>query len=261
MSVVRLIIGFVAGWLSLVPTIALASPGDLLSLFVDSNKRPSDLYLLVSDQAPSVCQPILKSLNAAYEIGEANIDRNPRISVDSDLLLKSDLEVPWKRKLVHEPDAESFETSSLDVAQVQLQGRPLTLTRHIAKKRVAELGASLANDTLWMSVNPLPATLDRGPSPQELARVHAAQIAVDVNDVKSIDAVPNLAVSALRRGPPPPLMLLNVISLKQELYILAIDGVQAEIAAPRSNEGTIDLYVLRLLSEKDLRAVCHFRAS
>jgi hypothetical protein len=57
-----------------------------------------------------------------------------------------------------------------------------------------------------------------------------------------------------RRASALPLTLLNVI-------VLAVDGIQAEIAAPRSVDGTIDLYVLKLLSENNIRAVCHFRSS
>jgi hypothetical protein len=42
---------------------------------------------------------------------------------------------------------------------------------------------------------------------------------------------------------------LNVNSIKNNLYVLAVDGIQAEIAASRSVDGTIGLYALKLLSE------------
>ena len=54
---------------------------------------------------------------------------------------------------------------------------------------------------------------------------------------------------------------MNVITVSDRLYLLAVDGIEAEVSAPKSNDGTIDLYVLRLLSESDIRAVCRFRSS
>ena len=93
-----------------------------------------------------------------------------------------------------------------------------------------------------------------------MARIPGVEIFVNVSNEPRIDKRQNLAVSkGWRRSAEP--LLLNVVSLKDKLYLLAIDAIQAEIAAPRSNDGTIDLFVLQLVSPSDIRATCHFRSN
>jgi hypothetical protein len=81
-----------------------------------------------------------------------------------------------------------------------------------------------------------------------------------VSDVLHIDMRPNLAVSKERRKPPEP-VLLNVVLVKDNLYLLVVDAIEAEIAAPRSNSGTVGLFVLKLVSPRDIRAVCLLRST
>ena len=124
---------------------------------------------------------------------------------------------------------------------------------------MTEIGAPI--NRLWISTAPLPSfPSDRALTAEDMARIKGAEILVDVGELSNIEASPNLAVRGKRRALALPLTLLNVISIENNLYVLAVDGIQAEIAAPRSVDGTIGLYVLKLLSENNIRAVCHFRS-
>jgi hypothetical protein len=44
--------------------------------------------------------------------------------------------------------------------------------------------------------------------------------------------------------------------VRGRLFLLAIDAVQAEIAAPRSIKGNVDVLVLEIRSDINIRAVC-----
>jgi hypothetical protein len=64
-------------------------------------------------------------------------------------------------------------------------------------------------------------------------------VTIDVTDVANMGKRPHLVTSKERS---PLSTLLNVVSVKGDLYLLAVDAVQAEIVAPRSVLGAIDLY-------------------
>jgi hypothetical protein len=51
-------------------------------------------------------------------------------------------------------------------------------------------------------------------------------------------------------------LLLNLASVKGRLFLLVIDAVQAEIAAPRATDGMVDLFVLEILSDRNIRPIC-----
>jgi hypothetical protein len=248
------------GWFAVTLGNSACAESKYLDAFAGGH-RPLGFYSIVSETDPSACQAVLLSLNKEYRISDDKLDENPRVSVESDLLLGSDLQVPWTRKLVPQPHAESYGTSSLDFAQVALGGRKFSLFRRGLGQFVAEIGATLTINKLWISAALLPSSsLDRTITREEMARIHGAEILVDVTNVRDIYGHPNLAVGKKRRRMAQP-ALLNVVSVKGNLYLLAVDGIQAEIAAPRSKDGTIDLYVLQLRSESDIRAFCHFRSN
>ena len=69
-------------------------------------KRPANFYTSVAQLDPAVCRQILVSLNGEFSIEDKDYDANPRVSVDTDLLLTSTLQLPWTRKLVWELEFE-----------------------------------------------------------------------------------------------------------------------------------------------------------
>jgi hypothetical protein len=227
-----------------------------------SNVRPPNFYVIASEADTSVCRPLLLSLNKEYRIRDDQLEGNPRVSVVSDILLGSDLQVPWTRKLVQQTDAKFYKTSNLDVAQVTLEGRTVSLFRRGLEKFSSELGATLSINRLWMSATALPSfPSDRSLTLKDVTRIQGAEMLVSLAGVRDVEGGANLAARPHGRSLAPPLTLLNVITVSDRLYLLAVDGIEAEVSAPKSNDGTIDLYVLRLLSESDIRAVCRFRSS
>lgn len=215
--------------------------------------RPADFYAIHSETDHSVCGSILISLNKEYRIDPTKLDHVPRVSLPSDSLLSSDIQVPWTRKLVQQPDGENFKLTSLDVAQVRWKGRGVSLFRRTVEKSFPETNA-LAIDRVWMAEGTLPPlTLERTLTADAADRlIKGKEILADVTDIRNIGNGRNLAKSTNLTEP----MLLNFAFVKGRLFLLAVDAVQAEIAAPRSNDGMVDLYVLEVLSDSNLRAVC-----
>jgi hypothetical protein len=95
-------------------------------------------------------------------------------------------------------------------------------------------------------------------TPVSWNRSSRKEISIDVTDVVNMGKRPHLVTSKERS---PLSTLLNVVSVKGDLYLLAVDAVQAEIVAPRSVLGAIDHYVVRLTSTKNIRAVCHLHST
>jgi hypothetical protein len=56
-----------------------------------------------------------------------------------------------------------------------------------------------------------------------MARIKGAEILVDGGELPNIEASPNLAVRGNRRASALPLTLLNVISIKNNFYVLAVE--------------------------------------
>ena len=229
-------------------------------LFLEASgdvRRPSDVYVIESEMDRSVCQPVLASLNKEYRIGDDKLDENPRVSLESDSLLESGLQVPWTRKPVQQPAAQIYKTSSLDVARINSGGRTINLFRRGLEKFLIETGALTIN-RLWMSTGALPSFPSELLTAKDLARIKGAETLVDIADVARIDGRTNLAARRARQAAP---TLLNVVVVNGNLYLLAVDAIQSEIAAPKGLSGTIDLYVLRIFSGRDIRAVCRFRST
>jgi hypothetical protein len=219
-------------------------------------RRVADFYAAISEADPSICEPILASLNKEYRVSGKKLSEDSRVSWTSDSLLQSDLQVPWKRELVDQPDAQSYKTTTLDVAQAHLGNRKITLLRRGIEKFSVEKGA-LSIDRLWTSTGPAPAFSSERVTAKALARmVSGAEIQVDVAE----PARPKASVTSGNRAVFPG-TLLNVVSVKDSLYVLAVDAAQAEIFAPRSVSGAIDLFVLQLLPTNKLRTVCKLRST
>jgi hypothetical protein len=218
--------------------------------------RPIDSYAIHFEKDHSVCGLIVASLNKEYRIDPNRLDDIPRVSLPSDSYLGADIQVPWRRKLVEQPDGANFKITSLDVAQVTWKGHALSLFRRTLEKTLPETGA-LAINRIWMSDGALPTfTSERTLAAGDVDRlVKGAEILVNVDDVLDIRKARNLALSGEGRRLAKPL-LLNLASVKGRLFLLVIDAVQAEIAAPRATDGMVDLFVLEILSDRNIRPIC-----
>jgi hypothetical protein len=218
--------------------------------------RPVDSYAIHFEKDHSLCSLIVASLNKEYRIDPNKLDDIPRVSLPSDSYLGADIQVPWTRKLVEQPDGTNFKITSLDVAQVTWKGHALSLFRRTVEKSLPETGA-LAINRIWMSDGALPTLAsERTLAVGDVDRlVKGTEILVNVDDVLDIRKVRNLALSGEGRSLAKPL-LLNIASVKERLFLLVIDAIQAEIAAPRATDGMIDLFVLEILSDHNIRAVC-----
>jgi len=154
---------------------------------------------------------------------------------------------------VDQPDAQSYKMTSLDIAEIKSGGRSVTLFRRGLENFSIEKGA-LGVDRLWLSETVAPSVGS--------ARLTTADVAHAVKGKEiQIDA-PSGERPKVSVVPPDqaawPGTLLNVVSVKNGLYVLAVDAAQAEIYAPRSASGSVDLYVLRI---PRFRTVCHLRST
>jgi len=216
--------------------------------------RPADSYAIHFEADHSVCGPIAASLNKEYRIDPNKLDDIPRVSLPSDSYLGADIQVPWARKLVQQPDGANFKITSLDVAQVTWKGNALSLFRRTVEKSLPETGA-LAINRIWISegMPPPPLTSDHTLAATDADRlIKGTEILVDVTNQRNIRGRKNLAAGQDLTEP----LLINVASVKGRLLPLVIDAVQAEVAAPRATNPMIDVFVLEILSDHNIRAVC-----
>ncbi|GLH77085.1 hypothetical protein SSBR45G_19930 [Bradyrhizobium sp. SSBR45G] len=236
-----------------------AQGGTKLIEAYSANDRPPDFYSVVSAHDTPACESILASLNKEYRIKDETLDTNPRASVEADLLLSSDIQIPWERKLVQQPDGGGDDLTSLDFAQVHLGSRTLSMIRRGFTKFVPEVGARLEISRLWLSsALRLSLPSDRPLAVDEVPLAGASEAQLDAKVLKSMDDGPDIL---LKFGEAPAgSNLFNVVSVRGDLYLLVVDAIQAGTAVQRTLEGVVDLFVLRLASEDQVRTVCHFRS-
>jgi len=215
--------------------------------------RPADFYAIRSESDHSVCGPVLASLNKEYRIDTEKAHDFPRALLEPDSFLSSELDVTWTRKPVQQPDAQSYKITGLDVARVTWKGRTVSLFRRTLEKFSVETGALIVN-RLWLSSTAPPSlNSDRTLSADDVDRLaKGTEIAVNVTGMRNIREHKNLAARQDLTEP----LLINVASMKGRLFLLVIDAIQAEIAAPRATDGMVDLFVLEIISDHNIRAVC-----
>jgi hypothetical protein len=222
--------------------------------------RPADSYAIHFETDHSVCGPITASLNKEYRIDPNKLDDIPRVSLPTDSHLSADIQIPWTRKFVEQPDGVNFKITSLDVAQITSadlvqRWNFVTVFRRTVEKSFPGVGA-LSINRIWISGGILPSSIsDHTLTAHDVdRRRNGAEILVDITNQRDILEGKNLAVLQNLTEPLP--LLLNVVSVKGRLFLLVVDAVQAEFSAPRAPEGTVDLFVLEILSEVNIRAVC-----
>jgi hypothetical protein len=243
-----------------VGTISFVHAGERLEALDVTGKRPAGLYRSVSQLNPTVCQAVLDSLNKEFSISDDRLEAYPRVAAASDLLLMSDLQLPWSRRLVRQPNAESYKIGSIDFSSVELDRQRVILYRRSFEISGPAIG-DLPVNSLTISRARLPATsADQPIDPRVLKRVGGQQIFINDQEFETSNRPTKTAASRNRQseqsraGP----YLLNVVAFGDALYVLAIDAVEAGIAAPRAADGSVNLYVLQLHSATNLQLVCHF---
>jgi hypothetical protein len=220
--------------------------------------RSANSYAIHSQTDHSVCGPIAGSLNKEYRIDPNKVDDIPRVSITSDAYLSADIQVPWARKLVEQPDGANFKITSLDLAQVMWRGRIVSLFRRTIERPWPETGA-LAVNQVWISNSALSGLPAESTITSDNARhlVKGRELLVDFDNLHNAGKDRNLALSDRNKAAAYPL-LLNVVSVNGRLFLLVLDAVQSEVAAPKSDDGfgTVDVFVLEIFSDTKIRTVC-----
>jgi len=223
--------------------------------------RPANSYAIHFETDHSICGTIATSLNKEYRIDPNKLDDIPRVNLPSDSYLGADIQVPWRRKFVEQPDGPNFKVTSLDVARIANPDLAqkfnfVTIFRRTVETSLPEVGA-LSINRIWISSGiDLPRSIsDHTLTAQNVDRLgKGAEILVDITNKRNIREGKNLAVLQNLTEPLP--ILLNVALVKGRLLLFVVDAVQAEIAAPRAADGMVDVFVLEILSEVNIRAVC-----
>lgn len=98
---------------------------------LQAGHRPANLYSVLFQSDRSICGPIVMSLNRPLDM--TNFDDHPDLA--SDLLLGSDLQVPWQRKLT--PLWTSLDYAQIDIAN---DGRSMAVYRrgHLVNEKRSE---------------------------------------------------------------------------------------------------------------------------
>jgi hypothetical protein len=150
---------------------------------------------------------------------------------------------------------------ALNLARVKIAGRALTIFRRDVVADNERWDATLAFSRLWIS-NRSPPTFpsDRELTQEDLQLVSGSEILLRLPDRFSNRSKQSSLVVATAASVTTAPMLLNAVMVGGKLYLLALDAGEAEVHAPRGGDGTVDVYVLRFHSEKDVRPICLFRS-
>jgi hypothetical protein len=242
----------------LISMFSFAHAGERLDLALQNIKRPVALYTSASQLRPEICQPVLDSLNKEFSIQDENRESYPKVALTSDLLLTSDLQLPWTHKLVRQPNAQTYKLGRLDFAAVVIGGRPTILYRRSFEINGAAIGDLPVNSLFVSNRRVVLQPADQPLTPEELGKLGGKEILVDLSRLQRTDGATNVAVTKSGGISPSRLVLLNVLAQGGETFVAAVDAAEAEIYALRPAGGQINLYVLRLYSAADIRVACHF---
>jgi hypothetical protein len=240
-------------WLcSLVAMLALSTALARSDVGLDSiyaaGKRPAALYSSLLQLDPRRCQPIIESLNEPFSSPQA---------ADSDLMLASKLQLPWSTRFVGLPDAPESKIQRLDFAPAKVGGRTVTLYRYYVEIPGPGDGRYPINKLIVSTqrppVGPTSARLD----PQVLKTIRGVEISLDEQKLEVANRSVNVAASGNQQSIDSS-FLLNVVVVGGRTLILAISAIEADISAPRAADGSVNLYVVELLSVTNIRLVCHF---
>jgi hypothetical protein len=230
--------------------------------------RIANFYETIAQTNPKACQAILASLNKQWLIDDRKLEGYPGASLSVDAFLWSDLQVPWVRRLVpRSSDEPDFRKSgavgprALNLAQVTIAGRTITIFRRDVVADSESWDATLAFSRLWISnQSPPKFPSDRELTQDDVQLVTGSEILLKLPDrLSKTSKRSNSVVATAASGTTEP-MLLNALVVSGKLYLLALDAGEAEVHAPRGGAGTVDVYALIFHSETDVRPTCLFRS-
>lgn len=204
--------------------------------------HPANFYKLVEQVDSTVCPDVLKSLNKRNALhGEDSTLENPNLYGDA--LLRSDLEVPWKKRIL------KFDVIKEGLSYVRVPlasaGKPVSIFRwEFTDSRGSQSELAIYDGAL-------PELSDEHSDPTALLQKVLGEKAK--NEVKlHKEALWDRGLSTTEP------FLLNVISLRGRVFVLATGAFEVTHRMERGR-GKIHLFVLELHSREDLPLVCEFR--
>ncbi|HTV35321.1 MAG TPA: hypothetical protein VMF12_02730 [Xanthobacteraceae bacterium] len=207
--------------------------------------RPENFYRLVSGADPTICRPILDSLNRGHVVSDNTVHN---FNIVGELLLSSELEVRWQRRAVG-PDVFP---SSLDIASVDIasDGHLKTVYRwdfNSGGIYANELSLSAAPLAL-PAEDPLPAkiiTETAGPHGENL-------ISIDERTApalwRQVARLPSFDTS----------FDLNIVTVRKTVLLLVAGAIEAQYAVERGQ--AVHVYVVKYRSKTDLSLRCVLRS-
>jgi hypothetical protein len=222
-------------------------------LLTEPHERPANLYRSVFQKDEAACRPILTSLNMKYELSPEELaDNYNDLNGDTDLLLASDLHVPWERKLLWDENL-NIPRDTLDFASV-------SLTNDGQKRGLYRWGFSSLH---YNSINEL--FLSDTPPTGFQTAAHLTPNAVkelSTNEIEINSAnAPDLPWRKLAGG----FFLFNVVVVDGRTFVIAADAGQVTQSYLRGgNRGLtkgslVELYVLQFESLARVKPICQFR--
>lgn len=240
-----------------ISTLSFARAGERLEEIFVAGKRLAGLYTSVSQLNPAACQPVMDSLNKEFAISDDRLDVYPRAAVVPDLLLTSDLELPWQRKLVRQPAAETYKLGRVDFAPAHLGSQSAIFYRRTFEIHGKTIGDLPVNSLMISSERLTAKSADQPMEERNFRMIHGADISVNIERLKHGSETANASTPRDPRSLKSQQVLLNVVNVGGAPYILAVDAVDAEVAGPNSGS-QIDLYVLKIHPAANIQLACHF---
>jgi hypothetical protein len=206
--------------------------------------RPANFFSSVVQKDKSICGPILQSLNKENRLPPDLFDvANP--NVITDLLLTSDLEVPWRRiPLKYEGAAMQLDYAPVDLGN---DGRTIAVVRWDFYDR-----AGYRNELI------LPPTLpDEFTSGQQLTQDMVTRLSGE--KARNVLRIPfqSSDVWTLITYPSNGMFDLNVVRVGNKTFIVGAASQAAERTVTQG--GGFDTFVIEYHSMLSISVVCHFR--
>jgi|SRR5579859_1892358 len=220
-----------------------ASAAESAAELLKYGQRPAGLYRLKVDRDHTICRPLLYSLNQPFKLVHFDVTTNP--SFMSEILLSSNLDVPWQRKFIKDGQI----VSTLDFAKVDLanDGHLGDLYRwgYLASNRGADdLIFTRQQDKVSSSRDQLDATIIKA-----ISGIHNENvIVIDPQTAPDLFLIARAAVGDS--------LLINVARIRTTAIVLAVPAAEAN--QPDGKEPLFQVYALRYHRNKHLSLVCQF---
>lgn len=229
----------------LIPILTVA-----LAVFTDTasaaplDRRPADFFSSISEKDGKTCAPVLQSLNKENALPpELNRALNPNFVTD--LLLASDLQVPWQRRTFRNlGHPEQLDHAVVDLASTG-HGIPVVRWDYFDN-----LG--YRNKLFLPSAIPDEFTSDK-PLPNNIVAKH---FDAKANNELKIEARMS-EFWTQSTYPSNGMFDFNLVKVGGKVLLLAAGSQDAERTA--TDGGGFDAFVMEYHSTQDITVVCHFR--